>query len=674
MLKALGIAAVVVGVVTLAADRWIAATDIPNLTPEVSTTVLDREGRLLRAYTVADGRWRLPVSSAEVDPGYLRQLIAYEDKRFRSHSGVDPAAALRAVAQLVRNGRVLSGGSTLTMQVARLLEEAPTGSLSAKLRQVRLALALERRLSKDDILDLYLTLAPFGGNIEGIRAASLSYFGKEPRRLTTAEAALLVALPQSPEARRPDRAPKRARGARDRVLDRLARAAVLTADTVRTAKTEPTPTRRRGFPMIAPHLADRLSGQGAGVHRATVDRDLQSSLETLLVKRVREIGPRLSAALIVADHNTGAVLASVGSPDLFDRRRRGFIDMTRAVRSPGSTLKPLIYGLGFEDGLAHPEMLIEDRPTDFGGYAPGNFDRAYHGTVSIREALQSSLNIPAVAMLDSVGPAKLLARLRRAGIEAQMPTGRAPGLAIGLGGVGMTLHDLVTLYAGIARGGEAVALHERLGDAPDKGARLLSGGASWQVADILANAPTPGNAVAERLAFKTGTSYGYRDAWAVGFDGAHVIGVWLGRADAASVPGILVIDTAAPLLFEAFARLKPVPDPLAPPPPSVLTVSNAELPAPLRRFRHPAMHGVQHAEKPRIAFPPHGARVDLGGEPLVVKLRHGRPPFIWLADGKPVPVSRFDREISVTPQGPGFLSISVVDRDGVSARAKVFVE
>lgn len=673
-LKPLAITAVIVGASIFAADRWIAATDMPDLTPEVSTTVLDREARLLRAYQVADGRWRLPVSVAEVDPGYLRQLITYEDKRFRSHSGVDPVAAIRAVGQMLTNGRVLSGGSTLTMQVARLLEEAPTGSLSAKLRQVRLALAMERRLSKDQILDLYLTLAPFGGNIEGVRAASLSWFGKEPRRLTPAEAALLVALPQSPEARRPDRAPMRARAARDRVLDRLGGAGLLAADTVRAAKTEPTPTRRQRFPLLAPHLADRLSGQGQGIHRATVDRTLQTALESLLAKRVREIGPRLSAALIVADHQTGAVLASVGSPDLFDRRRRGFIDMTRAVRSPGSTLKPLIYGLGFEDGLAHPEMLIEDRPTDFGGYAPGNFDRAYRGTVSIREALQASLNIPAVAVLDSVGPAKLLARLRRARVEARLPASRAPGLAIGLGGVGVTLHDLVTLYAGIARGGEAVRLHERLDAARGRGPRLLSEGAAWQVADILANAPAPGNAMAERLAFKTGTSYGYRDAWAVGFDGAHVIGVWIGRADAASVPGILGIDTAAPILFEAFARLKPAPDPLAPPPEGVLTLSNSELPAPLRRFRHPAMRGVGQGAQPQIAFPPSGARVDLNGEPLVVKLRHGKPPFLWLADGKPVEVSRFDREVSVMPEGPGFLSISVVDRDGKSARTRVFVE
>ena len=536
------------------------------------------------------------------------------------------------------------------------------------------------RSAKNEILELYLTLAPFGGNVEGVRAASLSYFGKEPRRLTPAEAALLVALPQSPEARRPDRSPQRALAARDRVLARLEKAGTLSAGTVRAAVSERVPNARLGFPMIAPHLADRLRAGGGSVHRATVDREVQAALESLLRTRIKTIGPNLSAAVIVADHGTGEVIASVGSPDLFNTRRRGFIDMTRAVRSPGSTLKPLIYGLGFEAGLAHPETLIEDRPTSFGGYTPGNFDKTYQGTVSVRVALQRSLNIPAVAMLDSVGPARLMARMRRAGVEARLPPGRSAGLAIGLGGVGLTLHDLVALYASIARGGEAVALHERMdSDRAGRGAKVMSPEAAWQVGDILANAPTPDNARAERLAFKTGTSYGHRDAWAVGFDGHHVIGVWIGRADATAAPGILGIDTAAPLLFEAFTRLKPEPTPLPLPPPTVLTVSQSELPVPLQRFRHSAMGARKGAPAPEIAFPPNGATVDLGMEtgaraPLTLKVRDGLPPFTWLANGKPLRVSRFDREVSFDPDGPGFLSISVIDRSGNAARSRLVVE
>ena len=675
-----GVACLVAGLAVFGTDRWIEATELPDLSPSVSQTVLDREGRLLRAYTVADGRWRLPVNVGEVDDGYIEQLIAYEDKRFHSHWGVDPIAAARAVGQFIWHGEIVSGGSTLTMQVARLLEERSSRTLRGKLRQVRLALALERTLSKDEILNLYLTLAPFGGNIEGVRAASLSYFGKEPRRLTPSQAALLVALPQSPESRRPDRSPLTAQTARDHVLSRSEMNGTISSDTARTAKSERTPKSRHNFPALAPHLADRLKRQGGSVHYANIDRDLQATLEALLRKRVSAMAPNLSADLIVADHRTGEVLASVGSPRLLDTRRRGFVDMTRAIRSPGSTLKPLIYGLGFEAGAAHPEMLIEDRPTNFSGYSPGNFDKTYYGTVSIREALQRSLNIPAVAVLDSVGPAQLMARLRRAGVKAKLPGGQAPGLAIGLGGVGLTLHDLVTLYAAMARGGESITLSERAGTASKMPSRrVLSAEASWQIGDILANAATPDNARSERLAFKTGTSYGYRDAWAIGFDGQHVLGVWIGRPDGASASGVLGIETAAPLLFEAFNRLKPTPTPFTPPPDGVLTVSHGELPFPLRHFRHPAMTKRDGKSEPEIIFPPNGAKLDLalGGDafaPLTVKVRNGAPPFTWLADGHPLGVSRFDREVSFAPNGPGYVSISVIDRTGQAARTKVFVE
>jgi len=673
-------ACLLAGLAVAGVDRWIDGAKLPNLVPAVSQTVVDREGRLLRAYTVADGRWRLSVDVDDVDANYLKQLIAYEDKRFHSHWGVDPIAAFRALGQFAWNGQIISGGSTLTMQVARLLEEKPTRSVRGKLAQVRLALALERELSKEEILKLYLNLAPFGGNIEGVRAASLSYFGKEPRRLTPAQAALLVALPQSPESRRPDRSPNSALAARNKVLSRSELNGSISQDEARAALTERAPNVRLSFPTFAPHLSDRLKREPGNEHRATINRNLQSSLETLMRKRISALGPNLSAALIVADHRNGDVLASVGSPHLLDTRRRGFVDMTRAVRSPGSTLKPLIYGLGFEAGLAHPEMLIEDRPTSFSGYSPGNFDKTYQGTVSIREALQRSLNIPAVAVLDNVGPAQLMARLRRAGVDAKLPSDQAPGLAIGLGGVGMTLHDLVTLYAAIARGGEPINLRERaeaLG--PPRLQRVLCAEASWQVGDILANAPTPGNARTEKLAFKTGTSYGYRDAWAVGFDGQHVLGVWIGRPDGSSARGVLGIETAAPILFEAFSRLKPSPSPLAPPPSGVLTVSHGELPIPLQHFRHPAMTARNGKSEPEIVFPPNGATLDLSLDrhayaPLTVKVRNGAPPFTWLADGQPLTVSRFDREVSFDPSGPGYISISVIDRSGQAARTRVFVE
>lgn len=654
-------------------DAWVAATELPPLVAETSVEVLDREGRLLRAYTVADGRWRLAVGVDEVDPLYLRMLVAYEDRRFWDHGGVDALAMLRAAAQALRHGRVVSGGSTLTMQVARLLEDGGTGAWAAKLRQIRVALALERRLSKAEILGLYLNRAPFGGNLEGVGAAARAYFGKEPRRLTPAEAALLVGLPQSPEARRPDRDPRAAGAARARVLARMVAAGVLAPERAEAALGEAVPATRAAFPALAPHLADRVRAAEPfrPRHRLTVDLELQTSLERLAEAAVRGRGARLSAAILVVAHGTGEVLASVGSAGYLDEGREGYVDMTRALRSPGSALKPLVYGLAFDEGLAHPETLIEDRPVAFGRYRPQNFDGAYRGTVTVRRALQMSLNIPVVRLAEAIGPAKLMARLRRAGAQPALPGGEA-GLAVALGGVGVTLEDLARLYAAIARGGRAVALRWDAG-APTRTApapRVMSAEAAWQVTEILSGTAPPPGRPWNRLAYKTGTSYGHRDAWAVGFDGAHVVAVWLGRPDGTPVPGAFGAEVAAPVLFDVFQRLKPALEPLPPPPPSVLTVATAELPRPLRRFRGREAAFAEAGDGPRLAFPPDGAEVEAGGL-LALKVERGTPPFTWLADGRPVAVASRERQELVSGVGPGFVTLSVIDAEGRSATARV---
>jgi len=665
---------------TLTLDRWIATADLPPLTPAVSATVLDRGGTLLRAYQVGTGLWRLPVTASEVDRDYIALLLAYEDKRFREHGGVDLRAMVRAAWSSAKAGRIVSGGSTITMQVARLLEDAPTRSVRTKLRQIRVALALERRLDKDAILDLYLTLAPFGGNIEGVRAGALTWFGKEPRRLTPAQAALLVALPQSPETRRPDRHPGQARAARDRVLARVVGSGALPPGDARAARTESVPTARLPFPQHAAHLADRVKRPNATI-RTTLDATVQADLETLLTDRARSLGPAVSAAAIALDHITGEIVARVGSAGTADARRKGYVDMTRAVRSPGSTLKPLIFGLAFEQGLAHPETLIDDRPMTFGRYAPLNFDRQWHGTVSIRRALHLSLNIPAVAALEGVGPARLVSRMRRAGAGPVLPPGEAPGLAIALGGLGMTLEDIVRVFAAIARGGEGVALRDLacsgeicIEPPGDPGKSVLSPEAAWHVGDILAGAPVPGGAARETLAFKTGTSYGHRDAWAIGFDGRHVIGIWLGRPDGAPSPGILGLETAAPVLFEAFSRLKSRPDPLPPAPPAALRLPNAELPQPLRRFRVRSAP-VAQSPAPAIAFPPDGATLAWeAGDTLSLRVGGGAPPFRWLIDGAPLTADPFARQIAMTPGGRGFVSIAVIDAGGNAARARIRID
>jgi penicillin-binding protein 1C len=688
-----------------------------------STVVLDREGKLLRPFLTNDGRWKLPVTSEDVDPRYLAMLKAFEDKRFDSHRGIDPLGMLRAAGQMLRNGRVVSGGSTLTMQVARLLEPREERTLSAKLRQAVRAIELERRFDKAGILDLYLTLAPFGGNLEGVRAASFAYFGKEPKRLSTAEAALLVAIPQSPETRRPDRFIEASRKARERVLERVEQASLATRDEIAAARSEPIPSARRPFPNLSPHIAEQAVAEAPAepVQKLSLDARLQAALEGLARERSLGLAPQVSIAILAVDNETGEIRASVGGVDYFAAERAGALDLTRALRSPGSALKPFIYALAFDNGIAHPETMLEDRPSRYGIYIPENFDMTFQGMVSARKALQLSLNVPAVELLSALGPQRFLSRLRDAGVAIAMPRDSgAPGLAVGLGGLGITLQDLTRAYVGLARGGELVPLRFRaaddtsaipsprvrwggsgwgaapLGETIQDGApafrlptpalptasggraRLVDPVAAWYVADTLLGAPPPLNAVPGRIAYKTGTSYGYRDAWAVGFDRKHTIGVWVGRADNGAVPGLVGRTVAAPILFDAFARLGIDPRPF-PQPADAIIASTGHLPPPLRHLRQDVPKTVTAMTTPtlKLAFPPDGARIDLaaaaldGNARLNLKAAGGSPPYTWLVDGTPVTEPQRRRETQWQPPGKGFMRISVIDGTGASESVSV---
>jgi penicillin-binding protein 1C len=634
----------------------------------------------LRGFLSADGKWRLPIEPEKVDRLYIQMLIAAEDARFTWHPGVDPLAVLRAAAQFAVGGHVVSGASTLTMQVARLLERHPR-SLSAKLREAATALALERRLSKREVLALYLSLAPFGGNLEGVRAASLAYFGKEPGRLSPAECALLVAIPRSPERLRPDRHPEAARAARDRVLMRMAAAGVISPPVLAEAHVQGVAQVRVAMPFRAPHLALALRNEdpAATSHRTTIDAALQQRVEALLKREVVALEAEASIAAIILDNRDRRVLAYAGGADFNAVARRGTIDMARAVRSPGSALKPFVYAMAFDRLILHPETILEDRPRQFGDYAPTDFDGRFLGEVTARQALQYSLNLPAVAVLDRLGPARFTAALAAAGVRLRLPEPTAdPGLALALGGAGITLADLVRLYAALPNRGEAAPLRYRRDDPPAAASPVFGPLGAWYVNDILAEAPPPpGLLPAEvrrgrRLAFKTGTSYGYRDFWAVGYDAEVTIGVWAGRPDGTPMPGRSGRLTAAPVLFKLADLLGPAPPRSETAPPAgALAAVRSDLPARLQRLDTRPLHAAARTEGPRIVYPPDGALIEWHGEELPLEAADGKRPLRWLVDGRPLPPPEPRRPAYWRPAGAGFARLTVVDGDGRSAHSTV---
>ena len=524
--------------------------------------VLAADGTPLRAFADADGVWRYPVRIDQVSPHYLQALTTYEDRWFRWHPGVNPFAMARAGWQWATTGEVVSGGSTLSMQAARIIEPHPR-TASGKLRQMLRAVQLEWRLGKDGILALYLNHAPFGGTVEGVEAASWAYLGKPAARLSQAEAALLAVLPQAPSRLRPDRHPDAARAARDKVLARMQRLGGWSAADVADARIEPVVARRLQPPLSAPLLAQRLRGAHPGEARiaSTIDAQLQRALEQRLAAYFARLPERTSAALLVVDNQTMQARAYVGSLAFGDPQRLGHVDMVRATRSPGSTLKPFLYGLAIDDGLVHSASLLVDAPQSFGDYRPANFDPAFNGPVTMADALRLSLNVPAVDVLDRVGPGRFAARLAHAGVQLQLPRGAQPNLSIILGGTGVRLEELVGAYAALNRDGLAAAVRYR-DDEPLQDRRLLSAGAAWIIREILEEHGRPGvredvfdRGGRARVAWKTGTSYGFRDAWALGGTTRYTVGVWVGRPDGTPLPGQYGAITALPLLFEVVDSL-----------------------------------------------------------------------------------------------------------------------
>ncbi|WP_449466155.1 penicillin-binding protein 1C [Stenotrophomonas humi] len=529
---------------------------------DTSTLVVARDGTPLRAFADAEGVWRYPADAKTVSPLYLQALLTYEDRWFWRHPGINPWALLRAGKQWLLERRIVSGGSTLTMQVARILDPH-TRTPWGKLKQLLRAVQLEVHLSKHEILDLYLERAPYGGTIEGVEAASWAYLGKSAAHLSQAEAALLAVLPQSPSRLRPDRHPEAAQRARDKVLARMAELGVWSADDVDDARIEPVVARSLKQPLYAALLAQRLrSQQPKAAHiQTTIDSGLQRTLEERVSSYFSQLPERTSAALLVMDNSTLEARAYVGSVAFGDKARLGHVDMVQAWRSPGSTLKPFLYGMALDDGLIHSESLLMDAPQSFGGYRPGNFDAAFNGPVGAASALRLSLNVPVVDLLDRVGPARFTARLANGGVNLKFPHGAKPNLAVILGGTGAQLEGLVGAFASLNRGGIAGRVRYTPQD-PRIERRMMSDGAAWIVRDILQSNPRPGYGVGTfdtgsrpQVAWKTGTSYGYRDAWAIGSTRHYTVGVWVGRPDGTPLPGQYGAVTALPLMFEVIDSL-----------------------------------------------------------------------------------------------------------------------
>jgi len=683
--------ALAVGVGAMVLDRLF-PPDLSRLR-DLSQLVEDKDGRVLRAFIAKDGSWRLPVSLAEVDPRFRRMLLAYEDKRFDRHWGVDPLALARAVGQFLAHGHIVSGASTLTMQTARLLEPRPR-TLLAKFIEISRAFQLEERFDKDEILSMYLTLAPYGGNLSGIRAATRFYFDKEPAELSDAEAALLVALPQSPERLRPDRDSAAARTARNRVLERLQAAGAIPQDAAREAERTAVASLRLPAAVDAPHLAARLVAAfpASSEIQTLIDGDLQHRLQALALRRQQALEPGATLAVLVVENATRSVRAYVGAADFFDGASDGQNDMVRAIRSPGSTLKPFVYALAFDDLLIHPETMITDAPMRFGDYAPQNFDHRFHGEMTAREALQLSLNLPAVALLDRLGPSRFAGLFRDVGLPLTFPDKQhAPGLPIVLGGVGTSLEDLVALYAGIADGGEVRGLRFTAGTALTPARRIMSPVAAWYLSRILSDTPPPpswlagGNrAHAPLVAYKTGTSYGYRDAWAIGYTADFTVGVWVGRPDGSFSSGRMGRDAAAPVLFSVFDQLPVRALSLAPAPPGALAVSNAELPRALQRFdAGPEPFGLprtafNHAG-PEIVFPVNGSTLEIphqgaGLQSLSLDASGGALPLTWLVNGQRIESAPYRRQAQWLPDGPGQTRITVIDSTGRAATSAVWLQ
>jgi penicillin-binding protein 1C len=530
-----------------------------------SRIVYARDGSMLGATLSRDDKWRMHTQTSEVPPTLLQALVAKEDRYFWYHPGVNPLALVRAAFGNVFSGARVSGASTITMQVARMLTPQPR-TLWAKMQEMFRALQLEWHYSKQEILEMYLSYLPYGGNVEGVKAASHLYFGRAPQRLSLSQAIVLTVIPNRPNSLRPDLHPDALRVARDKWARRFAAEGIFDQAVLADALQEPVAASRRELPTIAPQFCLRMlkTHPEPGIW-TSIDPRIQAQTELLLrnhVQRAQQMGVRNGAAIVV-DNATMEVLAYCGSADFDNKAAKGEVDAVQALRSPGSTLKPFLYANAFDRGLLTPKMKVLDVPFEAAGYMPVNYDKTCTGEVTAEYALRHSLNLPAVRLLEQLGLRNFLGALALMGFQRIGRDHADMGLSVVLGGCGVRLDELVPAYAAFAHGGQLRPLRfSPLTPLARRPAALCSPASAYLITDILAGLERPDlpqglleRSKLPRIAWKTGTSFGRRDAWAIGFNPRYTIGVWMGNMEGDGVQGLSGAATATPLLIELFGAL-----------------------------------------------------------------------------------------------------------------------
>ncbi len=536
-----------------------------KLEREKSVMVYGRDGDLLRAFTTEDGMWRTYTPIEEVSPMFKDALLSYEDERFYYHPGIDPFALLRAVWTNITSGRIVSGFSTITMQLARMIEPKDR-TLISKLIEMFRTVQIELSYSKDEILEFYLNIAPYGGNIEGIGSASYIYFNKPHNKLSTGEIALLVGLPNSPTQYRPDLYPENAKKQRDKVLKLINKEGVITDKQYQEALYEEIPDNRYDMPFYAPHFTDymKLNTKEESHIYTTIDLEKQKACDELLKNHIRRLKQRgiNNGAIVVIDNETREVLAYIGSAGYFDDDNQGMVNGVVSNRSPGSALKPFVYVLSAEEGSIGTGTMLIDLPENFSGFEPQNYDKKFRGMVSASEALALSLNIPAVKLLQGLKFKNLYNKLKEGGLSTLTHPEEYYGLSLILGGLEVKLIELANLYSTLANLGyhENYKLRKDVKSANKR--QIFSEEASFIISEMLAEdhylsskinwKTTLGN---HKIAWKTGTSYAHRDAWSFGYDKDYTVGVWIGNFDNRESSDIVGILAATPLMFDIFKSI-----------------------------------------------------------------------------------------------------------------------